>query len=418
MMADWHELEPPLDKKEGVYIPRLNTTVDLGSFVTWCTIGKVISVARLIDWRVNDDKKMVFVNNYVSMTTSAIANQHTMSRYLRNVSQCKQAIWLNVDCIIDIAFVFLRKEVEDLTYVIQGRTDCWVTVTRADASEYPLTFSSFPPLPNSIPRAVWDGTTRVRVLLRKMLSSTRQDQGNYATHKDKVYVDYNTWAYLYRRFGRLHADFEVTMMESSLITHEILPGLVSTTKRRFRKVETVSFRGLNGERAINELFGQAATVGVRQRRPKVADPPRTLLVNDAVNYLCVDENEVSVRFQYTHGDSSLQIYLAFRPYFVAINNDGTLKAVPLSPQLNNMLTRSDPSGNVQERNDTEDEGLLLLTVGTEFELDNQLMKVVSIGGEHEDDVVICKVTSDEVDNEQHIMSKKKDVEDLIEQYLQ
>lgn len=57
-------------------------------------------------------------------------------------------------------------------------------------------------------------------------------------------------------------------------------------------------------------------------------------------------------------------------------------------------------------------------VGTEFELDNQLMKLVSIGGEHEDDVVICKLTSDEVDNEQHIMSKKKDVEDLIEQYLQ
>ena len=85
-----HELEPPLDKKEGVYyIPHLMTTVDLVSFVLWCTIGKVNSVARLVDWRVNHDTKdMFFVNNYVSMTRAASAvasNQHTMSCDMTNV---------------------------------------------------------------------------------------------------------------------------------------------------------------------------------------------------------------------------------------------------------------------------------------------------------------------------------------------
>ena len=82
------------------------------------------------------------------------------------------------------------------------------------------------------------------------------------------------------------------------------------------------------------------------------------------------------------------------------------KEVPPSPQLNNLLTRSDPSQN----NEQEEGHNHLLTVRAKFIFDNKLLKVVLIG---QDEVIVT--TREEDYNEQ---MPKNLVEDLIEQYLE
>ena len=392
-------------------MPHLRTMLDLGSFLTTYAFNKVKSVARLVDWKVQDgDNKMVYLNFYnVTSSAPTASSQYPLSCYMTEVSQTSKSMWLPVDCIDDLAFVFLRKEVEDLLYVAQGRTDCFVTMTRADKSEYYLTFSSFPPL-HSLSKAVWDGMNRVRNLLRKMLCSTRQDQGVYSCRREKTWVDNNTWTYLCRGFDRLDLSngFKASTKTSSKISHEILPGLVSTSKRQSFIVDTVAFFGPDGERAVSDLFGHSSTVGLRQRRPKVDDPPKTLLVNDVVNYLCRDEENVrpSVKFEYMHCECQFLVQLAFLPYFVNTDSDGIPKEVPPSPQLNNLLTRSDPKQNNEQEEGHND----LLTVGAKFIFDNKLLKVVSIS---QDEVIVT--TREEDYNER---MPKNLVEDLIEQYLE
>jgi hypothetical protein len=291
MAANWTMLDPQYHKL-GVYVPKLKLLLDIGSFVSFIHIDSVIEVelvARLVDFKVVDSVPLIQVNIFQRVGETGL--QHPVSRWIVQVSQTLRVVWTTVDKLIDICYVFLRSTVDSLLYICQGRKDCYVTERRIDGSDYDA-FLPFPcdcgehfPLEVSHLKEVWIAFDKIRVMIRKLLSSSRKDQGNFQKRTDSCSISLTAWKYLQRQVAEGELGFEIRFsrgQKRSRSENVLLPGMSSISQKRLFSAEALAFSGLD---MLVSILGESSVFGVRHKPPKLGESARAIVENDSINYI-------------------------------------------------------------------------------------------------------------------------------------
>jgi hypothetical protein len=158
------------------------------------------------------------------------------------------------------------------------------------------------------------------------LGSASLNQGNYNTRKEKVSISIDTFQYLNRQV----VDKEgVTIRngQRSKIVYELKEGLQAFSNKRACVSQAINFEQSTGVWELTKLFGSFTVFGIRQRRPKLADPLRKLETYDGIHYLVEQENRVSASLEYAKGLRQLTVMVAYRHYLVSWLN-GVPQGVP------------------------------------------------------------------------------------------
>jgi hypothetical protein len=415
MAANWAMLEPKYNKL-GVHVPRLKVLLDIGSFVSFihidCTSAMEVElVARLVDCKVVDSVLRIQVNIFQRVGKTGL--QDPVSRWMVQVSQTLRVVWITVDKLIDICYVFLRSTVDTLVYICQGRKDCYVTERRIDGSDYD-TFLPFPcdcgehfPLVVSYQKELWIDFEKMRVMIRKLLASSRKDQGNFQKRVDSCSISAIAWNYMHRQVeGELGYDVCLSRgQKRSRSENVLLPGMSSISQKRFFSAEVLVFNGLD---MLVSLLGESSVFGVRHKPPKMGESARSIAENDAINYIS------DCKMSY---DSMCKLSLTiwYKRYQVQLSRSGIPANCPIV-RLSRILQRMRPANEDIETpsaSGSENEENASFEIGDKFVLHEIVYCVVGL----DKDEMTCQVVSMAGMNDQQTTMSIATVAVLIEQYL-
>jgi hypothetical protein len=144
--------------------------------------------------------------------------------------------------------------------------------------------------------------------------------------------------------------------------------MVATSKRCRLACSSTCFYGEGDINVLVALFGQLSVVGLRQRRPKLAD--QQLVQNDIVNYFEEGENECVSTFDMRE-DGKLYIRVAYRAYHYVSGIKGTPLNCP-SSAVHAVITRR-----LLKRKVPPFAGSILV-VGSQFSMSKKLYTVVAV----------------------------------------
>lgn len=281
---------------------------------------------------------------------------------------------------------------------------------------------------------VWKGLERVRRMLRRMLSSSNQNQGIFAKRRAETYLSSATFGYIRRHLiGRNGVSF-VTGRRYHRFDMQLQEGLSAVTTRKTYECERIEFAAKEGVDALTGIVGSICVLGLRRLRPKVDDPPVPLIGNDVVHYIVEEEGSVSVAFEYFAAINRFILEASYKPYVVMFDGNGLAITCPSSRVADAIARRQayNYSNNIKQNNginqgnyddnsddDDDDEQNNSNThfcikdcdlVGSEFEMEEQVFQVVSV---NKGEVI---VTCDE-DNAITKMDREE-VEGLVDKYLE
>jgi hypothetical protein len=411
MATNWATLEPQYNIL-GVHVPKLKVLLDVGSFVSFMHgDGTMVVelVARIVDWKVVDTVVQIQVN--VFQRVGETGHQDPVSRWMVQLSQCQRLTWITVDKLIDICYVFLRSTVDSLLYICQGRKDCYVTERRFDGSDYDA-FLPFPcdcgerfPLEVSYQKQVWIDIDKIRVMIRKLLASTRKDQGNFQKRVESCSISLKAWKYMLRQVeGEIGFDVCLSRgQKRSRSENVLLPGMSSISKKRSFSAEVLVFNGLD---MLVSLLGESSVFGVRHKPPKLGESAQAIVGNDVINYI------VNCKMSY---DSmcKLSLTLWYKPYHTQLSRNGTpmnCSIVRLSRILRRMRPANEDVETSSASSDCEDD--VLIDIGDQFII-NQI--VYTVVGKSE---TTCQVVSGTATSDDRISMPIGVVAEHIKSYLE
>lgn len=396
----------PAFAKASVLLTHRKLRADVGSFILLVNLPSTAAIARIID---TSESNLVLILKYYSV-----------GQKNRKEVSCKgsEPEWIDTNRIDDIVFVLLDDERKKEKHTWFGRKDTFVSVDDDDNDKH--TFPCDSPLfklEQSIARQIWEETQDIRMTFRHLLGSASLNQGDDNTRKEKVSVSIDTFKYLERQV----VDTEgVTICggKRSKIVYEVKEGLQAFSNKRACVSKSIKFENTRGVHALTELIGTFAIFGIRQRRPKLADPLRKLETYDGVHYLVEEEDRVSASLEYAKGLRQLTVMVTYQHYLVRWLN-GVPQNVPTTLLKDAIMYHrngnisstgaDDPHGNMTQGNATTDDNKCLL--GASFEYHGELKKVTNVC----DGNTFCECTSNtsgEIHNLQRVL-----VETLVMDYL-
>lgn len=239
------------------------------------------------------------------------------------------------------------------------------------------------PTEESTSKLVWHDLERIRVCVRRMLTSSSMQQANFACKRVVTHIGKSTFSYLRRN---LEGNDGVTITPGRKHTQLIFgigAGLTAGTERTVFDSTRMSFSGQNGIRALTSIFGNLAVIGLRRRRPRIDDPPQPLVRNDIVHYIVEEEGVVSVKFEYSQGTNRMAVAISYRPYVVAFNNDGGALNCPNVGVANAIGRRIVNNTHEVEDNVMEEDGnhQLVVVVDDEFTYQENQYSVRRVDGD-------------------------------------
>jgi len=356
--------------RDGVPVRHLKAILHVGMFVRYKCLHDDSGgdhgsrrVAQIIDYFPKE--QLVRLHPFSSKGRAALEDITTQS----------------IAVIVDIAFVFNKLE----SYM-HGRRDVFI-VTGEEVASFPCQGTDDFPLSASLSFMVWNEIERVRMLFRHMLTSSSQQQGQYAIKRSATYLSPDTFAYIRRQLTGLPGVSSCHQQKSyKRIDYEIESGAVAVSKRRTFDSEELVFKGRAGIDALTALFGSYAVVGLRRKRPNIAQASIPLRNNDMLHYLVEDDDRVCCRLNHCAIVNRCIVEVHYRPYIVKFDSDGYPTSCP-STSLTQVITRAadneehNPLNSAEEedKNDETRNGPVDDLVGEEFisPRDNRVYKVVS-----------------------------------------
>jgi len=403
-MIDLAILEPVFHE-EGIVVPHLKVLVDIGTFVRLVALPGRPPLGRLLKWRIdaapgrNGAGKLVLVNFYNRETGGKLSHLSTVSKYMSVVVQSGASSWVDVGDLEDICFVFSRSKVDDMTYVAQGRSDCFLT-------EGPLVLffpcqSSVFRMEQSLMGTIWHDMSLIRRVLLKLLCSTRQDQGEAATARDIVTISPQGWGYIKRRAHTFSGGVtQMVSLAKTRVEYEVMTGGASVSKRRMYETDSLSFSGHDGVRAIAGLFGECSILGIRQRRPKLSHGVRQTVTNETFN--CLEE----LKFHYFN--RSVSVAVRYTAYHFNTSRDGEPMKCP-NIMVRAVLMRQPASMELlddEQAEQTPNESDDALVVGEKFNMNGSIYQIIALNE------TTCDVSNGNVT----IVLGKHEVSGLVDAY--
>ena len=107
---------------------------------------------------------------------------------------------------------------------------------------------------------------------------------------------------------------------------------------------TISFSGTHRVKLLADMFGSFSIFGICNRRPKLANQPRVLQVNDAVHYIVEENDKISAILEYAKDLGRLNVSVSYRPYCVQVSATTHPGNAP-TELLNNAMGFNRPSSN-------------------------------------------------------------------------
>lgn len=265
----------PAFDKQGFLAPELMAVLEVGTFIIYMIDSKKC-YGRVIDYYHDDT-----------------GNKHLkLQRYNADGSSASAATCTDIfpADVTDVAFFFPTIE-----HRFKGLED----VFEASNVQYPFPCNSPACCVAELYSAlVWKGLERVRRTLQKMLTSSSQQQGQFARRRVETYLSTAAFGYLKR-----HVVGDAGVIDSVGTTYrrydfEICEGLMCVTKRRAFESQKVMFIGSKGMKSLTKVMGYSTVLGLRRRRPRVDAAPCPLRANDMVHYIIEEEGMVSVTLEY------------------------------------------------------------------------------------------------------------------------
>jgi hypothetical protein len=381
----------PAYGKEGVLIPSLKAILEVGTFVVYKhrvrNDEQEERIARIIDTIYdNEGKKKMKLHVYDIL-----------------------GLYVNVQCyasqILDVAFLSDDPgSIAGRKNVVHFRND------QTDGKRFPCD-SPDCPIEVSYSRCIWNDLERMRALVRRMLTSSTMQQGQFARKREYTYINRQTFSFVKRMLadheGVEHSPAGATYKR---VVFDITAGLTAVSKREAFACEFLVFRNNNGVDALTSLLGTLTVLGMRRKRPRVDAGPSPLRTNDIVHYLVEEEAVVSARLVYAKEVGRLTVELGYSPYVVSFNNAGH----PMNcnnARVSNAITRN----NLPE--DTHHSSTSNALIGMQFELpDNEddTFVVVSIDAT---DVSFCFCAKVEQGGAE-VRLQRVIVEQLVNHYLE
>jgi hypothetical protein len=284
----------PAFHKVGIFMPNIKLIVDIGTFLVISTRGKETTEDK------DSSKKTVIVRLMDKQDDNRILLQlYTFEAQQMVIKSPVPCYWARIESILtfDLCFVF-NKETEEhdasSQHNLLGRKDCFFILQ--GIREFPCSHRLYPLAGVSLSSSVFNEMEGVRLLLHKLMGRMTMHQSECATSVGWTYLSAVTHKYFRCQLQGMHG---VTFKSSSTktrIDYEILNGIVATSKRCCLACSSTYFYGEGGINALVALFGQLSVVSLRQRRPKLADPPQQLVQNGIVNYFEEGENDCASTF--------------------------------------------------------------------------------------------------------------------------
>lgn len=383
-------------------MPYIKLIVDIGTFLVISTTGKETTedkdsskktvIVRLMDKQEDEDNRILL-------------QLYTFEAQQMVIKSPVPCYWARIESIltVDLCFVFNKQTEENSSQQnLLGRKDSFFILQ--GIREFPCSHPLYPLAGVSLSSSVFNEMEGVRLLLRKLMCRMTMHQSECATSVGWTYLSEVTYKYFRRQLQGMHGVTFKSDSTKTRIDYEILNGMVATSKRCRLACSSTCFYGEGGINALVALFGQLSVVGLRQRRPKLADPPQQLVQNDIVNYFEEGDNDCVSTFDMRE-DGKLYIRVAYRAYHYVSGIKGTPLNCP-SSAVHAVITRQ-----LLKRKVPPFAGSILV-VGSQFSMSNKLYTVVAVNKG------VSRVTSgrDGADDEEDMPNDH--LEQLIMEYLE
>jgi hypothetical protein len=345
--------------KEGVLVPHLKMSIEVGTFASILHNKNEVNVkkiAQFIDYDVNDEgeKKLKFV-----------------------IYPTREITFLQTTRIQDVAFAY--REPHD--HVRTGATN--IIMVDASTTLFPCD-SHLCPAEESFAKSVWNDLERVRNVMRRMLTSSSMQQGNFAKKRVQTYISTPSFRYIERHVDGVNGVTISPTRSQSQILFDIGPGLTASSMRKVCECSKISFGGETGISALTSLFGNLSVIGLRRRRPRLADPAQNLVANDIVHFIVEEEGVVSAQFEYAKEMNRMIVEVSYRPYIASFDSNGH----PVNcnnTRVANAISRIDATAtnnnhNNGGNNNNVNNGVIVL--GSEFTYQDHQYEVVNTIDEH------------------------------------
>lgn len=354
----------PAFYKEGVLIPHLKVSIEVGTFVFILVKENeqiIKRIAQFLDYEVNNDKAGKTLKFIVYPTMDCTYLQTTVD-------------------VLDLAFPYHDCEDHSRTGATNMiRVDTSTTLFPCDSHHCPSE--------ESFAKSVWNDLERVRSVIRRMLTSSSMQQGNFAKKRVQTYIGTKTFRYIERFVDGINGITISPARSHSHIIFDIRPGLAASSERKVCECSKIAFAGKTGVATLTRLFGNLSVIGLRRRRPRLADPVQPLVANDIVHYIVEEERVVSTQFEYAKEINRLIVEVAYRPYLARFNAEGhavncsnTRVANAISRINNDEDNNNNNVGNTNTISNNNDNDEILL--GAEFTYQGDQYEVINVLNDH------------------------------------
>lgn len=222
---------------------------------------------------------------------------------LREVLKTKQKIVVSIDEVIDFAFIFQIRNLEDDCINYGGISNCYLLRFQAEDGiindvEHHQRFPCDSPqhrMHQSTMATIWHGISCLQDSLWKVLNSAAERQVPIV--RVPVNIDCTLMQYIEYRSDVVVA--AVTLKQSGRLSFTTLKGMKRSTKKAKRKLKLRRFETVEQLGILRKIIGDSCTIGIRRRRPKLGFTDR-LQMNNGINIIVGSENEPTTKKQVYH----------------------------------------------------------------------------------------------------------------------
>lgn len=319
----------PNFNQQAVYIHHLKAYVDVGTYLLLnpCHERYNMSLCRLLDFlRIGlTETFRLSVQMYRVEDGSLVEGNHnTQSRYMDIAIPTSETWQVEVQDVNDICFLFRVDDLEEQVFTAQGRRDCFVfsdTIT-TEPESFLCSEQQFRGH-SSMARRIWHDQNKMRASMRKMLCSPKEDQSLSFRKSDRVDISMDTWLYCCRQAMHLR-NVEMEMNASCKRKTEMFlqPGFHYLSLLRLLSCQKLTFEEEAGMGSFIGMFGEWSTLGIRVKRPKVAedDPPLNFLEGETIHY--------ASQITLTYADGTVSMSVKYHSYGYETDDNDELLNCP------------------------------------------------------------------------------------------
>ena len=327
-----YELQPMCSKI-------LRMMVSIGSSVlirTESNNEKEVTIATIVSYTSDSEIVCVCYETIDKCKISVSPITSGIGYGLQEVVKTKNKIVVKINDIIDYAFIFEINNLDEYVIDFGGICNCYLVRYQYDNNEL-LEIQNFLSFPcdsshhqfweRSSMAIIWNGICCLQDTLWKVLNSVSEKQ----VMSVRVPLRIDSILLEYLRYRSLGVVTQQTLRIHGRRRTITIKGMKRYTKRANRKVSLLRFETVNHFNILRAIIGDACTIGVRRRRPKLGCNDK-LQFNDAINLILGSDNIATTKQHVCHESIDIvtdqyESYMCVRYSCYLYNNKGLCNEV-------------------------------------------------------------------------------------------